>query len=233
MQRRQPATRNKKWWWQKPRWKGLQHRLVTLTIAGIILTILVAIYLGLALSKRILRQEWHVLLILVVLVSTVFFCHSLVRLFIDIINNAHAEDGPENFGRIPSIAGPGGFANPREPIRINTQNPEALKGLKEPPPVYGLWRCSVRVNPDQFFWERRENNNSQEMTTREQGISEESLSPTQELRPPSYISDDGVSYAVYAVPEVRTEQWPILPPHPSELNRLPLHITSPARITGS
>lgn len=103
-------------------------------------------------------------------------------------------------------------------------NPEGLDKL--------LTFKSVRVNPDQFFWERRENT-SQEMPTRVQDISEDSLSPTHGPRPPSYISDDGISYAVYAMPEVRTEQWPILPPHPSELNRLPLPITSPVSVVGT
>lgn len=31
---------------------------------------------------------------------------------------------------------------PREPIRVNTQAPDIIPGMKEPPPVYGLWRCS-------------------------------------------------------------------------------------------
>jgi hypothetical protein len=31
---REPAQ-GRKWWWQKPRWKGLQNRLITATIAGI------------------------------------------------------------------------------------------------------------------------------------------------------------------------------------------------------
>jgi hypothetical protein len=33
----------KKWWWQKPRWKGVQNRLVTAVIAGIMCTIVLAI----------------------------------------------------------------------------------------------------------------------------------------------------------------------------------------------
>ena len=51
-----------------------------------------------------------------------------------------------NFARIPSVAGRGGYANPREPIRIHTpygaDDPSLADPAKSPPPVYGLWRCS-------------------------------------------------------------------------------------------
>jgi hypothetical protein len=42
---RRPVQRQKKWWWQKPRWKGLQNRLVTAVIAGIMCTLLLSICL--------------------------------------------------------------------------------------------------------------------------------------------------------------------------------------------
>lgn len=32
-QQREPVSPRKKWWWQKPRWKGVQNRLVTVMIA--------------------------------------------------------------------------------------------------------------------------------------------------------------------------------------------------------
>jgi len=157
---------------------------------------------------------------LIILVATLFFCHSLIRLCIDATRpmRNHSSD---NLSRIPSITGPGGYAMPREPIRINTQNPEAVEALKEPPPVYGLWRCSVRVNPDQFYWVRQHSSgpSSGQDAIREERESDGSseISRRDALpRPPSYASDDGVSYAVNIVPE-RPE--PPLPPHPSELCR--------------
>lgn len=89
-----------------------------------------------------LQQEWHVLMILVVLVTTLFLCHSLVRLCTDLAKSEATRDRSGAISRVPSIAGPGGYANTRAPIRVNTQSPEEIPGLKEPPPVYGLWRCS-------------------------------------------------------------------------------------------
>ncbi|KAI5802432.1 hypothetical protein FPQ18DRAFT_250762 [Pyronema domesticum] len=171
--------------------------------------------LGMALTPALhLRQEWHFLMILIILVTTLFFCHSLVRICIDLTANERARRGSGgSFSRVPSIAGPHGYAVPREPIRINTQNPD-MEGLKEPPPVYGLWRCSVRVNPNEFYWVKR------------QSAGAMATSPTSpvtgrryQTRPPSYISDDGVSYVVNAVPEIRAPEPP-LPPHPSEVRRL-------------
>ena len=67
------------------------------------------------------------------------------------------------------VRGPGGYAIPAAPIPIafpdveidgdgdgdtdGSKAPSAVTTL--PPPAYGLWRSSVRVNPDQFYWVRR------------------------------------------------------------------------------
>lgn len=81
------------------------------------------------------------LLVLIILVTTMFFCHFLVRLCLDLTHGGGAE-WRRGSARIPSIAGPGGYAMPHEPIRVNNQAPDVIPGMKEPPPVYGLWRCS-------------------------------------------------------------------------------------------
>jgi hypothetical protein len=170
-----------------------------------------------------------------------FFCHSLIRLCIEATRPLRSTSG--NLQRIPSVVGPGGYAVPRQPIRINIQNPEAVEGLKEPPPVYGLWRCSyvpilllatcllittlsVRVSPDHFYWVRRASQGADvpdmpdlphDGTIRERQEPNGTLERSQAPRPPSYVSEDGVSYVVNAVPEIRPD--PPLPPHPSELRR--------------
>ncbi|KAI5859122.1 hypothetical protein BZA05DRAFT_21966 [Tricharina praecox] len=218
-QQREPVSPRKKWWWQKPRWKGVQNRLVTVMIACTMCVIVLSVYLGLALSKQLqLKQEWHVLLVLIILVTTMFFCHSLVRLCLDLTGGGDSDRrrGSTDFSRIPSIAGPGGYAMPREPIRVNTQAPDIIPGMKEPPPVYGLWRCSVRVNPNEFYWIRRQSSGQALTPTSPHTGSRRSMAMSP--RPPSYLSDDGVSYAVNAVPEIRTMEPP-LPIHPSERGR--------------
>jgi len=49
---------------------------------------------------------------------------------------------------LPSMVGPGGYANPTSPIRVALARDEEAAGIeseatKLPPPAYGLWRESV------------------------------------------------------------------------------------------
>lgn len=102
--------------------------------------------LAFALSNRNVSQEFHVLVILIILVTTIFFCHALIRLCMMIINPP-ADDDLEGQNP-PSRIGPGGYANPQEPIRVALARDEEAVGIesvatKIPPPAYGLWRESV------------------------------------------------------------------------------------------
>lgn len=69
------------------------------------------------------------------------------------------------------------------------------------------------MDPNRFFWQRNEA--ADPMPQRS------SLGP----RPPSYASDDGVSYVVEAAPRSTIQpaadvsRDPPLPPHPSEVGR--------------
>ena len=103
-------------------------------------------YLALALSNRNESQEFHVLLILIILVTTIFFCHALIRLCM-MIMHPPSDDDMEN-QNLPSMTGPGGYANPTMPIRVALARDEEAAGIesdatKLPPPAYGLWRESV------------------------------------------------------------------------------------------
>ena len=113
--------------------------------------------LSIALTRHSISQEVHVLFILVILVDTVFFCHSIIRLCMLALH------GPEQrTPRIPSVVGPHGFRpnvavrvhlardDEFEPLDENGQTRELtdeerkeLANLKQPPPAYGLWRSSV------------------------------------------------------------------------------------------
>jgi hypothetical protein len=106
--------------------------------------------LGLAVSDAAQGQEFHVLLILIIMILTVFFCHSTIRLCMLIMRpNRIAELHPE---RVPSRAGPLGYAQPEQPIPVvlardeeiaAPENSEAPMKVAPPPPAYGLWRSSV------------------------------------------------------------------------------------------
>jgi hypothetical protein len=110
------------------------------------LTLVLTVYLALALSNRNESQEFHVLLILIILVTTIFFCHALIRLCMMIMHPPSDEDIENQ--NLPSMIGPGGYANPVMPIRVALARDEEAAGIesdatKLPPPAYGLWRESV------------------------------------------------------------------------------------------
>lgn len=85
------------------------------------------------------------LLILIILFTTIFFCHGLIRLCILIVRPRRDE---ERRNQLPQMFGPGGYAIPRQPIRVTLARDEEAAGLeseatKSQPPAYGLWRESV------------------------------------------------------------------------------------------
>jgi len=147
---------------------------------------------------------------------------------------------------IPSMTGPEGF-KPIRPIRVHlardeelgiaddNENPEAdpedaekNTGLKMPPPAYGLWRSSVRVDPNLLHWQRIEDVEAQNRNSALNLHKRNSVHPSPLIgsrpvsvaplasgsggpaerirneeagpRPPSYVSDDGVEYVVSAAP---------------------------------
>lgn len=183
----------------------------------------------LALTRRDLGQEVHVLFIMIVLGTTIFFCHSLIRLCMLIL---HPPSQDATVQGMPNMVQPEGFV-PVRPIRVHLARDEELadayassddeddhregdanavsdpeKGPKLPPPAYGLWRSSVRVDPNLLHWQRvepsspppelpgRDSRSSSNTGSRSGSVSGAAEAP----RPPSYVSDDGVDYVVEAAP---------------------------------
>ncbi|CAM1501157.1 Fc.00g103190.m01.CDS01 [Cosmosporella sp. VM-42] len=149
------------------------------------------------------------MLILVILFGTVFFCHGLIRLVMLVVRGDREN---RQRSRLPQMYGPGGYAVPTRPIPVVLTRDEEAAGVeseasKAMPPAYGLWRESVRVDPNRLFWQRTAA--ADQIPTRHEAHS----GP----RPPSYISEDGVSYVVEAVPRSTAPTTDVpLPPHPSE-----------------
>jgi hypothetical protein len=173
--------------------------------------------------------------------------------------------------RIPSMTGPDGF-RPIRPIQVHLARDEELgdadheseddhedeaeaekeKSIPPPPPAYGLWRSSVRVDPNLLHWQRvdaargispapTQHRFSAMAGSRNGSVSAPAAEPVPEVtqgpRPPSYVSEDGVSYIVeaaprstapapihsgvsdihpawrpgYTVQEVRMNEWPSIP----------------------
>ncbi|KAB8290710.1 hypothetical protein EYC80_008349 [Monilinia laxa] len=192
--------------------KRIRQKIVHSLISGLFLVLVLTIYLALALSNKDQTQEFHVLLILIILIITIFFCHSLIRLCMMIINPP--TEGEPNPRRLPSMVGPGGYAETSVPIQVALARDEEAAGIesqatKLPPPAYGLWRESVRVDPNRIFWQRNE-------AALNRSISRVSERPTTANRPPSYISDDGIDYVIEAAPRSTVPAEDVLHRHPAD-----------------
>lgn len=164
---------------------------------------------------------------MVLLTITIFFCHSLIRLCMLILNPPPAQNRPH----IPDMTGPEGF-QPIRPIRVRLARDEEAGNDMErdverdidldkddlppppPPPAYGLWRSSVRVDPNLLHWQRvqdQENRNSIFSSVPNSRASsaiaaQPAAEPAEGPRPPSYVSEDGVSYITEAAPRSTVRQ---------------------------
>ncbi|KAF9882422.1 u5 snrnp complex [Colletotrichum karsti] len=201
--------------WVKSR--RMRSQILRCFISGTFLALLLAVYLALSLTQNIRSSEFTVLLILIILFTTIFFCHGLIRLCMLVIRpRADEEARPP----MPQLIAPGGYAVPREPIRVvlardEEDQDEISEAAKAKPPAYGLWRESVRVDPNRIYWQRNPNAASGDGPS---SSGHGNIGP----RPPSYASEDGVSYVVDARPRSMAPgvtEVP-LPPHSSEVGRM-------------
>ncbi|CAK7208763.1 hypothetical protein SBRCBS47491_000203 [Sporothrix bragantina] len=151
--------------------RRMRAQILRCFVSGIILILLVGIFLALYLSSNIYNTEFEVLLIMIVLLTAIFFAHGLVRLCMMVLHPlspAEEAAAEERYRRrhggqsgLPNIYGPGGYAIPHQPIRVVLARDEEAAGLesvtaKIQPPAYGLWRESVRVDPNRIYWQRNE-----------------------------------------------------------------------------
>lgn len=112
-------------------------------------------------TKNITNHEFSVLLILIILFAAIFFCQSIIRLCLLIFRPKPAAD--QNRALLPTAFGPGGYAIPRQPIRVVLARDEEAAGLESEttkinPPAYGLWRESVvssKATPTQAVYENQ------------------------------------------------------------------------------
>lgn len=110
--------------------------------------------LALSITKNINSSEFTILLILIILFTTIFFCHGLIRLCMIMVKRGSGS-GNEDEERalrppMPEMFGPGGYAIPRRPIRVVLARDEEAAGIESEaqagkinPPAYGIWRESV------------------------------------------------------------------------------------------
>ncbi|KAF5027486.1 hypothetical protein F66182_411 [Fusarium sp. NRRL 66182] len=193
--------------------RRMRAQILRCFASGLFLIILVTVYLALSLTRKVDSREMNIMLVLVILFATAFFFHGLVRLCLFIIKSNREAAARAN--RPPRYRGPR-YAVPPVPIPVVLARDEEAAGMeseatKAQPPAYGRWRETVRVDPDRLFWQRNE----------AVDLSQTRPNARSGPRPPSYVSEDGVSYVVEAAPRstAPTTEVP-LPPHPSEFGRV-------------
>lgn len=145
--------------------------------------------LALAISNSVTGKAFHAILLMLILLSTIIFCHYLIRLFMLAMR---PQSRANNSGLLYQSQA-GAVARPHQPIRVILARDEELGldgtetveedkeiAVPPPPPAYGVWRCSVRADPNLIHWQR----------TGPPTIAEESSSLTrsERTRPPSYRS---------------------------------------------
>ncbi|RGP62328.1 hypothetical protein FSPOR_9373 [Fusarium sporotrichioides] len=193
--------------------RRMRAQILRCMTSGLFLIILVTVYLCLSMTRKVNTREMNIMLILVILFAAAFFFHGLIRLCLIIIKGNR--EAALRANRPPRYRGPR-YAVPPVPIPVVlAQDEEAVGGdseaAKTMPPAYGRWRETVRVDPNRLFWQRNENVD----------ISQMRPNTRSGPRPPSYASEDGISYVVEAQPRSTAPSTDVpLPTHPSEMGRL-------------
>ncbi|MCJ1476356.1 hypothetical protein MMC13_005022 [Lambiella insularis] len=167
---------------------GMRRRVFFCVVSGTVLAVTLIVFLALAMSNSVAGEEFHIVLILFLLFFAVFFCHSLIRLCMLALKKKERGSTRITTDEMSSV----GFAHPAEPIRVVLARDEELgigdeladgvKDLPSPPPAYGLWRGSVRIDPNLLRWQRAEAVPHLPVFAQWSSVN----------RPPSYMSDDGM-----------------------------------------
>jgi len=123
--------------------KRMRAYIVRCFVSGLFLVILLTVYLALSVSNQISMGEFTIVLILIVILATLFFCFGLIKLCMlvmrkDRARERRAADGLDGHG----------YAVPDEPIQVTLARDEEAAGIesetsKTTPPAYGVWRESV------------------------------------------------------------------------------------------
>ncbi|KAI0114459.1 hypothetical protein GGR51DRAFT_445842 [Nemania sp. FL0031] len=177
-------------------------------VSGTFLISMLTVYLSLSITKNINTSEFSILLIILILLTTIIFCHALILLCMLLVRPRNGR-GASNSAIEASKYGHSGYAIPRQPIRVVLARDEEAAGIeseatKLKPPAYGLWRESVRVDPNRIYWQRADSSSLTSLTSTTSSTSDDNnggySSNTAQRRPPSYASDDGIEYVVDARP---------------------------------
>lgn len=179
--------------------------------------------LALALSNVISGLQVHIFMIVVGIILVMAFAYATVRLCMHILR-------PPRYS--VSRTASNTIVAPEEPIPIVLRSDEEQLSEDEtggipkdtvlplPPPAYGLWRGSTRMDPNLIHWRKVETSQAEAVPPERNTLN--SQRPPSPYRPPSYATEEGIRYALDArpgsiAPEADSESLPV---HPSEQGRI-------------
>ena len=156
--------------------------------------------LALAISESLRGASFHGIFIFFILILTILFCHYLIRLCMLAFEPRIRV--PRKCQSPLRADDDVGFAQPRQPIPVVMARDEELglhdhsrsfdreegdgidNALPAPPPAYGLWRNSVRADPNLIHWQAVGHHDQVQQEAREM------IFAGTGHRPPSYTSHD-------------------------------------------
>lgn len=114
-----------------------------------------ALDLTLSITRSINNNELSIFLILIIIFTTIFFCHGLIRLCM-LVTRPKRDDEDRLSSPLPGVMAFAGFSLPRRPIRVVLARDEEAAGIESEttkirPPAYGVWRESVVSSPPPKF----------------------------------------------------------------------------------
>ncbi|KAL8805761.1 MAG: hypothetical protein Q9182_001794 [Xanthomendoza sp. 2 TL-2023] len=187
--------------------RRIKYKVIGSVISGTLLALFLAIYLALAISTSVRGQAFHVVFIIFILIFTMVFCHCLIRL--SMLSLQFRVRGRRRAAGGPRQVDDEECAQPQTPIPIILARDEELglndlssdgasiRRVQHPPPAYGLWRSSVRADPDLIHWQRTD----RYMRQCEGDTPDLAQHPA--LRPPSYYSrEQEASSSLYSASPV-------------------------------
>ncbi|KJZ70829.1 hypothetical protein HIM_09788 [Hirsutella minnesotensis 3608] len=166
----------------------MRTQIKTSILSAVFALLLLGFFLAVTLTKTLKQNEISVLIVLAILAAAALFVFSIVRL---LLIKLRPEREQRRGAPVPATLRPNNYAVPSKPIPVLLARDEEAAGIQSEtvtsrPPAYGIWRESVRVDPNRLFWKRNDS---------------PAVPPLRNVsRPPSYASDDGVQYVMEARP---------------------------------
>ncbi|KAL4901810.1 hypothetical protein BDW74DRAFT_70572 [Aspergillus multicolor] len=190
--------------------RTIHWKLFNLVLSTVLLLINLAIYIAFVVIRAIQGPWLYIVLTLILLTIGVIWCHALCRFVVAVYQFPNYT---ANLALPIEMTDTAGYAHPNQPIHVTMTTDEEHSAVSHahdapgkvtvPPPAYGVWRNSVRLDPNPLHWQRVDIQPAMPQT--DERREETSNRKIHGHPPPSHMSGDGVEYVVEALPRSLTK----------------------------